>query len=154
NGDNRRASLKNVHGPVLYRTADLRAVGGFDDAHAWATFVKLINSGRHVEILPEHLFFCSAPSALQPFVDADRAMAAEKSMLWSAMASYEKRLSEMALEYQRLQARLGLLRYRIVDALYALLKRIPGAAGALKKILRGVGRLFARQSAASVSPAS
>jgi glycosyltransferase involved in cell wall biosynthesis len=144
-GDLESASLKNVRSPAMYRTADLRAVGGFDDGHEWAVFSKLVNSGRSVDILPEHLFFCSAPSVLQPFVDADRAMAAEKLELWSAMAGYEKRLSEMSLEYQRLQARLGLLRYRIVDALHALLRHIPGAAGALKRIFRGIGKLFGRR---------
>lgn len=55
--------LENVYGDnnAMFRTADLRAVGGYatDRATAWEdwiTFLKLARSGRTVDVVPECLF--------------------------------------------------------------------------------------------------
>jgi hypothetical protein len=139
------ASVKNVVGSALFRTKDLRAVGGFDsgaDAASgdWSAFFKLVNAGRQVDILPEHLFWSANKSAdsvrnaelLKPFVAMDRVLAAEREALWKAMAGYERRLEELARENRHLQARLALLRYRIADFVHSLLLKIPIVVRGLK----------------------
>ena len=54
----------NVYGDAnaVFRTADLRAVGGFPEdrstyCHDWETFVKLARSGRRVGVVPDYLFY-------------------------------------------------------------------------------------------------
>ena len=54
----------NVYGDAnaIFRTADLRSVGGFvaDRAtycHDWETFVKLVHAGRRIGVVPEYLFY-------------------------------------------------------------------------------------------------
>jgi hypothetical protein len=135
-----RVSVKNVLGHALFRTADFRAVGGHDDGHDWSAFFKLVNVGRQVDILPEHLFY-HAPAApelvdgarwLQPFLALDRSLAAERVDLWKALAGRERRLEELARENHALRARLGLLRYRIADRLDALCARVPLVRRGLK----------------------
>lgn len=146
-------SVKNVMGCALYRTADLRAVGGFDanaDAASgeWSAFFKLVNAGRHVDILPEHLFWAADErdaihaDELKPFVAMDRVLAAERESLWKAMAGYERRLDELVRENRHQQARLQLLRYRIADRIFALIAKIPF-------LVRGLKRLFGKST---VSP--
>jgi len=54
----------NVYGDAnaVFRTEDLRAVGGFPEdrstyCHDWETFVKLTGTGRRVAVVPEYLFY-------------------------------------------------------------------------------------------------
>ena len=63
-GPHLAACAFNVYGDAnaIFRTEDLRAVGGFvaDRAtycHDWETFVKLVNAGRHIGVLPDYLFY-------------------------------------------------------------------------------------------------
>lgn len=143
-------SVKNVMGCALYRTADLRAVGGFDpnaDASSgeWSAFFKLVNAGRHVDILPEHLFWAAdEPDAVQadnlkPFVAMDRVLAAERESLWKAMAGYERRLHELVRDNRLQDARLQLLRYRIADRIFSFIAKIPF-------LVRGLKRLFGQST--------
>jgi hypothetical protein len=148
------ASVKNVVASALFRTADLRGIGGFDsraDAASgdWSAFFKLVNAGKQVDLLPEHLFCRSSESAdpirnkmLKPFVAMDRALAAEREALWNAMAGYERRLEALARENRHLQARLALLKYRIADRVHSLLLKIPF-------IVRGLKWLFGPRSSGS-----
>jgi hypothetical protein len=133
------ASLKNVCGHALFRTEDFRAVGGYDTEHDWSGFFKLVNTGRQVDILPEHLFYVPTADGerrlLQPFLALDRALAAERADLWQALGGYERRLEELTQENQALRARLGLLRYRIADRLDALCARVPLVRRALKGLM-------------------
>ena len=151
-----QASVKNVTASALFRTADLRCVGGFDlesDAASgeWSTFFKLVNAGRHVDILPEHLFICAvdgvistAPELLKPFVAMDRVLGAEREALWKAMAGYERRLDDMAAENSHLRARLELLRYRFADHVFAVLAKLPFVVRSLKSLYHAIGKMFAR----------
>ncbi len=148
------ASVKNVTASALFRTADLRAVGGFDsnsDAASaeWSTFLKLVNAGRRVDILPEHLFWktrddCDSPgnALLKPFVAMDRVLASEREALWKAMAGYERRLDELVRDKAHLQARLELLRYRIADRVHAALARVPFLLRGLKWVFRSIAKMF------------
>lgn len=59
------ASLHNVYGETsgLFRTAVLRAVGGYEDLHPeyvsedWHIYVKLASLGYKIGIVPEHLYY-------------------------------------------------------------------------------------------------
>jgi glycosyltransferase involved in cell wall biosynthesis len=57
-------SFQNVYGDAngIFRTADLRAVGGYETdigttCEDWELFVKLINAGYRLDVIPEHLFY-------------------------------------------------------------------------------------------------
>ncbi len=63
-GPHLAACAFNVYGDAnaIFRTEDLRSVGGFvaDRAtycHDWETFVKLVHAGRRIEVIPEYLFY-------------------------------------------------------------------------------------------------
>jgi glycosyltransferase involved in cell wall biosynthesis len=142
-------ALKDVSGPALFRTADLRAAGGFDmdpdiAGGDWSIFFKLVNGGRQVDILPEHLARSHRAEAPQAFLALDRASAEERVALWTALAGRERRLEELARENAALRSRLGLLRYRIADRLDALLARVPLLRGGLKR-LAGLIHRFAKR---------
>jgi glycosyltransferase involved in cell wall biosynthesis len=141
-------SAKNVHGHALFRTADFRAVGGYDtgaeeSGNDWSAFFRLVNAGRHVDVVPEHLFSCSATGEgaeqLQPFFALDRALAGEREAVWAALAGYERRLDELAAENQHLRARLELLRYRVADRLDALCARVPVVRRGMKRLAAVLG---------------
>jgi hypothetical protein len=142
-----QVSVKNVLGHALFRTEDFRAVGGYDEGQDWSAFFKLVNAGRQVDILPEHLFYCDPVAMnsdgeagwLQPFLALDRALAAERVDLWKALAGRERRLEELARENQALRARLGLLRYQIADRLDALCARVPLVRRGLKWVAARFG---------------
>jgi glycosyltransferase involved in cell wall biosynthesis len=143
-----QAGVRNVYGHAIFRTEDFRAVGGYDaegdeSGRDWSAFFKLVNAGRQVDILPEHLFYSHTTAAggempgLMPFLALDRALAAERAELWKALADQGRRLEEVARENQELRARLGLLRYRVADRLDALCARVPFVRRALKRLLSG-----------------
>jgi glycosyltransferase involved in cell wall biosynthesis len=140
----KRASLKQVHGQALFRTADLRAVGGYGEEidlvrNDWSVFFKLVNVGRRVEIVPEHLFGSSLSAELQPFFSLDRTLAAERTALWTALAGYEQRLQQVAAENQELRSRLELLRYRIADRVDAVCARVPAVRRGIKRLAAALG---------------
>jgi glycosyltransferase involved in cell wall biosynthesis len=149
------ASVKNVHGNGLFRTADFRAVGGYEaepdrEGDDWSGFIRLVNAGYLVDILPEHLFSYqdaevilsrspersgSVGRGLHRFRDMDRVLAEERVALWTALAGYQRRLEHLAEQNRALQERLGSLRYRIADRVHALLARAPAAKRGLKRLL-------------------
>jgi hypothetical protein len=144
----KRASLKQVHGQALFRTADLRAVGGYGEEmdllrNDWSVFFKLVNVGRRVEIVPEHLFCSSLPrpvsAELEPLFALDRTLAAERTALWTALAGYEQRLQQLAAENQELRSRLELLRYRIADRVDAVCARVPVVRRGIKRLAAALG---------------
>jgi hypothetical protein len=125
--------VKTPCGHGLFRTADLRAVGGYDGGPGWSSFFKLVNTGRQVDIAPEHLFTCQPITTTDPFRAADRELAAERVALWKALEGAERRAEELARENRELRARLGLLRHRIADRLDDLLGRVPLVRRGLKR---------------------
>jgi glycosyltransferase involved in cell wall biosynthesis len=146
------AGLKNVCGSGLFHTADLRAVGGYDTESDgdWSGFFKLVNVGRPVDLLPEHLLYARTPGTdarlpllHHPFFTLDRKLAAERVELWKALAARERRVEELITENQALKARLGLLRYRMADRLDTLCARVPFLRRALKRLAQAVGRAWA-----------
>ena len=128
------AGTRNVCGHAIYRTPDFRASGGFDDGpdfwgQDWSGFFKLVNTGRHVDLLPEHLVLQGQPGnpeELDRLLELDRQWAAERVALWTALARWERRAEDLTRENTALQARLGLLRYRLADRIDAIFARLPG----------------------------
>jgi len=145
-GSPRSTGIINVCGHALFNTEDFRAVGGFDDGpdfwgQDWSGFFKLVNTGRHVDLLPEHLVWQGLPDeadGMDRFQALDREWAAERIALWNALARSERRGEELVGENAALQARLGLLRYRIADRIDAVCKRLPLVRRGLKWLLRAV----------------
>jgi len=152
------ASMKHLYNGGVYHTEHLRAVGGFgadlgQGGLDWCGFLRLVNAGYLVDILPEHLFYHGhaehaqngAPHQrlLQPFFNADRLASAERVALWGALADLQERLEELTFKNRQcieeltiqndaLRTRLGSLRYRIADRLNGLCGRLPIAKQSMK----------------------
>jgi glycosyltransferase involved in cell wall biosynthesis len=146
------ASFRNVYGDAtaIFRTADFRAVGGYETDRDtswedWEAFVKLVNAGRRVEVIPEHLFYyrhlqngfsrrtnhhANQRRILRQFFQAGPLPTAERVALWSALAGFQRRLEELADERRR-------LRYRIADRLHAWCAQTPGVIRGLKWLQAG-----------------
>ncbi|HEX5270098.1 MAG TPA: hypothetical protein VFW33_06420 [Gemmataceae bacterium] len=139
------SELKAPCGTGLFRSADLRAVGGYDGGPPWANFFKLVNAGRRVDVLPEHLFSCPPTPPGDLFRIADREMAAERVALWKALEGAQRRAEELAEENRELRARLGLLRHRLADHLDNFVSRVPLVRRGLKRLVRAVLRTAAKR---------
>jgi hypothetical protein len=115
-GPHLAACAFNVYGDAnaIFRTEDLRSIGGFvadrsTYCHDWETFVKLVNAGRRIGVIPEYLFYYrrrkDGMSAVMtdggantyPFVQRmitsfvagnEGERNPEARMLWEALASY------------------------------------------------------------------
>src|SRR5262249_54455418 len=128
------ASLRNVYGDgnALFRTADLRAVGGYEtdrdtSCEDWEVFVKLANAGHRIDVLPEHLFYYRHREAgfsrvtsryrnhqrvLRQFRRLDRLPVADQATLWDALAGFHHQHELLRRENEALRLRLGSLRHR------------------------------------------
>jgi glycosyltransferase involved in cell wall biosynthesis len=147
-------SPKNTYGSGIFRVDHLRAVGGYAaepdlPGQDWIGFLKLVNAGYAVDILPEHLFYfpfrasasgvsqddsLQQQNVLPTFFQADRLLAAERVALWSAFAAMqagqeqaERRLKELSQQNEALRLRCQALRYRLADRLATLFSRVPFA---------------------------
>jgi GT2 family glycosyltransferase len=115
-GPHLAACAFNVYGDAnaIFRTEDLRSVGGFvmdrsTYCHDWETFVKLVQAGRRIGVIPEYLFYyrrrADGMSAVMtgggantyPFIQRmitsfvggnETGPNPEARMLWEALASY------------------------------------------------------------------
>jgi glycosyltransferase involved in cell wall biosynthesis len=154
-------STKNIYSSGIFHTASFRDVGGYGTEQQiagqdWIGFLRLVNAGYRVDLLPEHLIYSrlgetgSVPSqahwpderVLRPFFKADRAVAAERTVLWSAMAGMQdrlelmqRRLEELVEQNHTLQTRCSSLRYRFADRLALLGNRLPFAKQSLQWLL-------------------
>jgi glycosyltransferase involved in cell wall biosynthesis len=144
------ASLRNVYGDTtaVYRTDAFRAVGGHETDRGtgfedWEAFVKLVHAGHRVGVIPEYLFYYrhlpasftrvtddyrNRQRVLRQFSRLDALPAAERVMLWTALAGLQHRVEEFA-------ARDRLLVYRLAHRLHALGERAPRAKRCLKAVL-------------------
>jgi hypothetical protein len=156
------ASTKNICGSGIFHVANLRDVGGFGtdletSSQDWIGFLKLINSGYQVDLVPEHLFYyppledrslegredsLEPERVLRPFFEVDRQLAAEKVALWTAFAGMHRRLEQlteqnqaMQRQNQALQTRCASLRYQVADRLTMLCARVPLAKQSIRWLL-------------------
>jgi glycosyltransferase involved in cell wall biosynthesis len=153
------ASIRNVYGDgnAIFRTAAFRAVGGYETDRDtswedWEAFVKLVNAGYRVEVVPDHLFYyrhlqngfsrrtdqyANRRRVLRQFFQSGPLPAAERVALWSALAGFQRRLEELADERR-------CLRYQLADRLHAWCAGAPFVARCLKWLLRSSGPLWGR----------
>jgi glycosyltransferase involved in cell wall biosynthesis len=146
------ASAKNLSSSGIFHTANFRKVGGYGTdleipGQDWIGFLKLVNAGYHVDVLPEHLFYYRPAAGaslenrnaepiheqiLRPIFQADRILAAERVALWTAFGDMQRRLEQLAEHNKSLQeqnetlrVRCAALRYQVADRLVTLWNRIP-----------------------------
>ena len=133
-------SIENVYGDAnsIYRPADLHAVGGYETdsdtaTEDWELFVKLVNAGYRVDVLPEYLFYYrhrgesrirttnnyrNSQRVLRQYFRGKQLSEPEQMALWTALVSLQFRL----MQYHYRQSS---LRYRIADELNDFLERFP-----------------------------
>jgi glycosyltransferase involved in cell wall biosynthesis len=149
------ASVRNVYGDAnaLFRTADFRAVGGFetDRNSSWEdleAFVKLVNAGRKIDVLPDYLFYyrhlesgfsrvtdgyLNQQRVLRQFIGHERLPTSDNIALWNALVSLEKQN-----EFLRLV--LSSLRYRVADNVHALFAWSPPIKKSVRWLLKSGGQ--------------
>lgn len=152
------ASTKNIYYGGIFDTAKFRDVGGYGtDAEIsgteWIGYLKLVNRGYGVDIVPEHLFYCRSgrteegsrkpERTMHPFFPMDRQLAAERAGLWTAFAAMQQRLEQLAKENRALherneilEVRCRALRYQVADCLATLCARVPFAKRSIEWLLR------------------
>jgi glycosyltransferase involved in cell wall biosynthesis len=143
--------LQNIYGDgnAIFRTEALRAVGGFEtdrdtSFEDWEVFVKLVNAGQRVEVLPDFLFyyrhrdtgFSRATNAyrnhqrvLRRFVEIESLPEHERALLWNWLVGSQQRLAELDAENQTRKGKLTGRPYRVVTALSRAMKRLRQASG-------------------------
>jgi glycosyltransferase involved in cell wall biosynthesis len=146
--------LHNVYGDgnAMFRTAALRAVGGFSTDREtsfedWEVFVKLASAGQRIDVVPDFLFhyrhraagFSRATNAyhnhqrvLRRYVEIAELPEQERAVLWNLLAGYQYRVDELEDANRTLTTRLAARRYRMVD-------RVKGAMEGLYR--RTIGQL-------------
>jgi glycosyltransferase involved in cell wall biosynthesis len=156
------ASARNIYSGGIFHTATFRHVGGHGGnlempGQEWIGFLRLVNSGHQVDIVPEHLFYylplngslgtrddsLRPERALRPFFQIDRQLAAERAGHWAAFADMQRRLEQLAEQNrslreqnQALEIRCGALRYQVADRLTMLCARVPFAKRSIEWLLR------------------
>jgi glycosyltransferase involved in cell wall biosynthesis len=150
-GPHTLASLRNVYGDgnAVFRTAAFRAVGGFEtdrdtSFEDWEAFVKLVNAGLPVGVVPDHLFYYrhrpggfsrvtdahrNHQRVLRQFFRVERLPAAERAALWTALLGFQRRAERLAERQRRLP-------YRLAEGVCRLGARLRGAVG---RLLRAAG---------------
>ena len=129
------ASFENVYGDTnaIFRTADLRAVSGYETDRStpwedWETFVKMVNRGYRIDVIPELLFYYRVrddsrlremtggwTNLYRPnqhllrncFFPIEDLPKSEKAALWTALVSFQKRAEHLNHHVVNLQAQLG-----------------------------------------------
>jgi glycosyltransferase involved in cell wall biosynthesis len=152
------AGLRNVYGDAnaIFRTEVFRAVGGYETDRDtswedWEAFLKLVNAGREVDVIPDYLFAyrhrdSGFSRVTQPYRNHQRVLRqmfrteqlskAEKIALWNALVGFQKRQEALASDNRALQARLGAWRYRVADGLWAIAGKLPVLGWGAKHLVR------------------
>jgi len=155
-GPHTLACIRNVYGDgnAIFRTSALRAVGGYETDHDtstedWELFVKLVNAGSAVGVIPDHLLYYRHRSGsftrrtndyrnhqrvLRQFLRLEYLPTAERAVLWGALAGFH---------FQAEQHK-ELLRYRLADRLHALCNKVPFAVNGLKWLVGCCGKAWDR----------
>jgi glycosyltransferase involved in cell wall biosynthesis len=151
------ASVRNVYGDAnaIFRTEVFRSVGGYETDRDtswedWEAFVKLVNAGHRVDVLPDYLFYyrhldsgfsrttklyLNHQRVLRQFFRANDLPTAERIALWTALASLSKRNDALHL-------RLTSLRYRVADRIHDFFARSPALKKGVKWLLTTGGQAW------------
>ena len=133
-------SFRNVYGDAnaIFRTAALRAVNGYEPerdstCEDWEAFVKLVNAGHRLDVVPQHLFryrhrpksllrnthpYRNQRRVLRQYFQMDALPRNERVGLWSALLGMQSAKCQGAGPKP--------LRYLVAERLNALLKKVPG----------------------------
>ncbi len=134
-GPHALAGIRNVYGDAnaIFRTAALRAIGGYEtdrgtSCEDWEVFVKLVHTGHHLGIVPDHLFyyrfrpggfsrstnwFANHQRVLRQFAHPGNMPPAESLALWTALLGFHQRNEQLV---QAVLPR----RHRIADRVYSV----------------------------------
>jgi hypothetical protein len=125
------ACFHNIFGETsgLFRTADLRAAGGYDDLHSeyvsedWHLYVKLAALGYKIGVVPEHLYYYRVrPTSrfrsgnlyinhlqiLDQFAKTDTIPVGERYSLWNLVVALQQTAEGMKRSSESLGSRLEL----------------------------------------------
>jgi GT2 family glycosyltransferase len=150
-GPHTLAAIRNVYGDAnaIFRTSVLREIGGYETDRGtacedWELFVKLVNAGGRVGVIPDHLFyyrhretgfsratnwFANHQRVLRQFTNCGPLPRAEAEVLWTALLGFHQ-------ELERLKAGRACRRHRVADAVYAAVRSVPRAVGRLVRSRR------------------
>jgi glycosyltransferase involved in cell wall biosynthesis len=139
-GSHVMGSIENVYGDTtsVYRTATLHTVGGYETDRDtgfedWELFIKLVNAGCRVDVLPEYLFYYrrrggsrgrttnsyrNHQRVLRQYFRGQHLPESEQMALWTALVSLHFRLTQY---HDRQSSR----RYRVADELNDFLEKFP-----------------------------
>jgi glycosyltransferase involved in cell wall biosynthesis len=139
-GSHIMGSILNVYGDAtaIYRAANLQAIGGYEIDHDtatedWELFVKLVNAGYRVDVLPEYLFYYrhrgdsrirttsgyrNHQRVLRQYFRGKQLSEPEQMALWTALVSLHLRCMQH-------QNQLSSDRYRIADEVSNFFERHP-----------------------------
>lgn len=145
-GPHMLASLRNVYGDgnALFRTNVLRGIGGFatdrdTSWEDWEVFIKLVQAGYVVDVVPEYLFYYRHRESgfsrttngyrnhqriLRRFVEWDNLTPSDRHLLWNTLAGFHRRLEHLENENQALHRRLQARRHRLADWLHRGLSKV------------------------------
>ncbi|HEX4610327.1 MAG TPA: glycosyltransferase family A protein [Urbifossiella sp.] len=143
-GPHAMAAIRNVYGDAnsIFRTDTFRAAGGYGtdrgtSCEDWEAFVKLVQAGGRIGVVPDHLFYyrhradgfsrvtnwyANHQRVLRQFARADHLPPGEAAVLWAALLGFQQ-------EAARLADRQRAWRYRVADGIAGALRwLIPGRA--------------------------
>jgi GT2 family glycosyltransferase len=142
--------MRNVYGDAnaIYRTKAFRAVGGWETDRDtswedWEAFVKLVNAGHAIDVIPDHLFYyrhletgfsrttaarANHQRVLRQFTRLSSLPRAEGVTLWNALVGFQRRIEQA-------EARDRSLRHRIADRLHAACRLPPVVRRGLRQLL-------------------
>jgi glycosyltransferase involved in cell wall biosynthesis len=144
-------SFRNVYGDAnaIFRTADLRAVNGYEPdrdstCEDWEAFVKLVNAGRKLDVVPEHLFYYRHRAEslirnthpyrnhhriLRHYFQMDALPKNERIGLWSALGGTHSEWSQSSKMHR------SALRHLIADRVNRTLKKFPWLHYLLRQVV-------------------
>lgn len=151
-------SLYNIYGDgnALFHTSALRSIGGFTadrntSFEDWEVFVRLVNAGHLVDVLPETLFYYrhretgfsrvtndyyNHERILRNYVGAANLPRAESLVLWAYLNGLERRARDLENSNASLRAQLNCLRHQVIDKLHALANHVPFARSTVRWLLK------------------
>jgi len=148
------ACFENVYGDTtaLFRTAALRAVGGYESDRDtpwedWLTYVRLVHGGYRVEVTPAFLFHYRVREESR----IARMMGGETGRERFTQHLLQRYFSgpslppgvmpmtmwQVMVRFQRMSDRHNTVRHRLADSLNDWLLRVPWFHGAIKRLVGG-----------------
>lgn len=138
-GPHAMASIRNVYGDAnsVFRTEAFRAAGGYGtdrgtSCEDWEAFVRLVQAGGRVGVVPDHLFYyrhraggfsrvtnwyANHQRVLRQFARADHLPPGEARVLWAALLGFQQEAARLADERRA-------WRYRVADGIHGVLRRL------------------------------